>query len=202
MPEALGEHTMKNIIALIVYSFLPMLSFSQEMTTESIPNSELYVSFPSDWTFIRPYLGNGKYSSINVNLPEGEDGGTPAYPEFNFEFLNSDSKNTRIVQIRKSDLSSIYIGGTESKIFTDRPEVRYLLSGGSHAYGTLQVTGYLVPINQGYLICTLTTQSEEESEHTKYINILNTYCSTAVNSAKSPNKNSQQDAAKDAAPLL
>jgi hypothetical protein len=184
---------MRRFIALIICSILAAPSFCQEITTESIPNSELHVSFPSNWNFIRPYLGNGKYSSIHVNLPKGEHGGTPAYPEFDFEFLGPESQDKRLMQLVKTNLPFFQIGGVESKVFTDKPEVRYLLMDMSHSYSTLQVTGYLVPINKGSLICTLTTQSKKENEHTKYISTLETYCASAVKSAKSPNKSKHSE---------
>jgi hypothetical protein len=182
---------MNKVLTLMICSLLATQGICQDMQTESIPNSDLHVSFPSDWTFIRPYLGGGKYSSIHVNLPESEDGGTPAYPEFDFEFLGYESKDEGLSNLLKSDLPTIEVGGIESKIFTDKPEVRYLLMDMSHAYATLQVTGYLVPINKGHLICKLTTHSKEESEHEKYIDALKAFCASAVISEKSPNKASQ-----------
>lgn len=183
---------MDRFLALIISSVLSTQGFCQDMTTESIPNSELSVSFPSNWNFIRPYIGNGKYSSINVNLPKREHGGYPAHPEFNFEFLESNSKDKKLEQLLKMNHASINIGGIESKSFTSKPEVRYLHADMSHSYATLQETGYLVPINNGYLICKLTTNAKEESEHTKYINTLIKYCSSAVESEISPNKTLNQ----------
>lgn len=185
---------MKKILSVIMCSFLTTQGVCQELQTESIPNSTLYVSFPSDWTFIRPYLGNGKYGSINVHLPKDEHGGIPAYPEFDFEFLGPESKDKKPYHLLKNDLPTIEIGGIESKIFTDKPEVRYLVMNMPPSYSTLQVTGYLVSIHSGYLICKLTTQAKKESEHIKYIDTLKTYCTNAVNSAKSPNKFRQRDA--------
>ena len=191
---------MNKLLAMIICSVMAAPGFCQNVITESIPNSSLYVSFPSNWSFIRPYLGNGKYSSIQVNLPKGEHGGTPAYPEFDFEFLDSDSKDERLRKLLRSELSPVSIGGIEVITFTDLLEASYLHMDMSHSYATLQVTGYLVPINNGHLICTLTTHSDEESQHTKYISTLETYCTSAVESAKAPNKSLNSDAGDAGAP--
>ena len=173
---------------LIIFILFAAQCFSQEIKVESIPNSTLKVSFPPDWNFSRPYIGDGKYSSIQVYLPKEEHGGYPGYPEFEFEFLGKRSKDERLRYILKSKLSSKEIGGVKSKVFKDKAEVSYLLSDMSHSNATLQVTGYLVPINKGYLICTLSTQSGKANEHKKFIDILEAYCTSAVESAKQPNK--------------
>ena len=172
-------------------------ALSQEMNVESIPNSELYVSFPSDWTFLRPYVGNGKYSSIHVNLPKGEHGGTPMYPEFDFEFLNLSTKDEKLDALASVDLPTVSIGNREAREFSDKPEVRYLHGDMSHSYSVLTVTGYIIQMTSGHLICTLTTSSKDEKEHTKYISTLKKYCASAVESeepGKSPNKSSKRDA--------
>jgi len=173
---------------LIIFIFFVMPCFGQDTKSESIPNSKLTVSFPSDWNFSKPYIGEGKYSSIKVYLPKEEHGGYPGHPEFEFEFLESRSKDKRLKHILKNKHATKKIGGIKSKSFKYKSEVSYLLSDMSHSSATLEVYGYLVPISKGYLICALTTQSSEEIEYIKYINVLETYCKSAVESAKQPNK--------------
>jgi len=187
---------MHKILALMIYLTTAVSAFAQEMTTESIPNSELYVSFPSEWTFSRPYLGNGKYSSIHVNLPKGDHGGTPMYPEFDFEFIGQESTDKKSDALRAIDLRVVLISDKEAKAFSDNPKVRYLHGDISHSYSELATTGYIIQINSGHLICTLTTSSKNENEHTKYISTLKDYCASAVESVRtsnSPNKPFKQD---------
>ncbi len=171
-------------------------SFGSDTTTESIPNSPLAVSFPSDWTHIRPYQGNGRYSSLSVTLPKGEFGGSPMYPDFDFEFKDSDSQGRNIQSLDERKFETSEISGIEAHVFRDNPEVRYLLDDFSHTYDSLKVTGYLIPMKDGHLTCKLTTSSEIESEHTRYLKDLKELCSSAIESGRSPNKFKNEYASK------
>ncbi len=192
---------MKKTIVLIAYLVMAVPAFTQDATTELIPNSELHVSFPSDWTFVRSYIGGGKHISLNVNLPKGDRGGVPAYPEFDFEFFGSESGNEKLKSLLGSSLPDVLISGVEAKEFKEKSEVYNLRRGFSHSYSELTVTGYVVPINNGHLVCMVTTQSNEEGEHAKYVDTLETYCASAVASglkSKSPNRLSNKGAEKRA----
>lgn len=172
------------LVALVTFWILAVPALSQDMQSETIPNSALQVVFPANWTFIRPYVGNGVYSSIHVHLPRGEDGGTPAYPEFDFEFLGPNSKDEELDAILASELPKIAIGGMEALEFSKESQVRYLLSDMSHADGELAVTGYVVSVGGGHLICRLTTDAKKPSEQSKYLDTLKTYCASAIESGK------------------
>lgn len=172
------------LVALVTILVLAAPVLSQDMQSESIPNSELHVVFPANWTFIRPYVGNGIYSSIHVNLPRGANGGTPAYPEFDFEFLGPESADEELDALLNSELPKIVIGGADALEFSKTSQVRYLLSDMSHASGELEVTGYVVSVGGGHLICRLTTDARNPSEQTKYLDTLKTYCASAIESGK------------------
>ena len=178
---------MSKLLVTILSLFLPLSSFGNDSSTESIPNSELAVSFPADWTFNRSYLGNGIYKSLSLTLPKGEFGGSPMYPNFDFEF----NKSASLESLKEGDFTTIKINGVEAKIFMKNPEVRYLFDDFSHAYDTLQVTSYVVPLESGNLICKLTTSSENENKHAEYLRLLEEFCSSAIESRRSPNKNKQ-----------
>jgi hypothetical protein len=169
---------------LIILILLSAQCFSQDLKFETIPNSTLKVSFPSDWNFSTPYAGDGRYSSIQLYLPKEKNGGYPVYPEFEFEFLDKNSEDEKLRYILNSKPLPKKIGGVKSKAFKISSEVSYLRSNMSHSYAAIQMTGYLVPINKGYLICSLTTLAEKQNEHKKYSNFLEAYCIGAVASAK------------------
>lgn len=179
---------MNKFLILIIFITTPCLSL--DMKVEPIPNSTLKVEFPSDWNFSKPYDGD-KYTSIRICLPTEEHGGYPAYPEFEFEFLDSNSKDETLAYLLKNKVSSRNIGGIKSIVFEDKIEARYLASDMSHSYATLKSTGFLVPIDKGHLICTLTTQAGDA--HTTYIDELKTYCNSAIESSKHNSENSEQN---------
>ena len=136
----------------------------------------------------------GKYSSLQIYLPKEEHGGYPAYPEFTFEFMETEGFKERMKYLGKNEFSSENIGGVESRFFNFKSEARYLLSDMRHAYDTLNTTGYLVPINSGHLICMLSTSSATKTELKKYINILRDYCISAIESDKLPHESRNRDA--------
>lgn len=179
---------MNRILLLTILSFISQHCFGENLTSELIPNSELQVSFPSNWNFSKPYIGNGKYSSISVYLPKDEHGGYPGHPEFEFEFIEPESLTEEKLKAIKDIPDSIKLGGVESKVYTDKPEVSYLHSDMSHSYSTLQLTSFLIPMHQGYLICSLSTEAGKETKHKKYVGTLKKFCVSAIHSAKSPNK--------------
>ena len=45
---------------LIMCLFMPVSVIAQKLTLENIPNSDLEVTFPSDWNHSRPYVGKGE----------------------------------------------------------------------------------------------------------------------------------------------
>lgn len=179
---------MKIFLILIIFITTPCLSL--DLKVEPIPNSTLKVEFPSDWNFSKPYDGD-KYTSIQIYLPNEEHGGYPASPEFEFEFLNSSSKDGKLAYLLKNKVSSKNIGGIKSIVFKDKIEASYLASDMSHSYDTLKSTGFLVPIYKGHLICTLTTETEDA--HTTYIDELENYCSSAVESSKQIKEDSERN---------
>lgn len=178
---------MNRILLLANLSFISLHSLGEDLTSESIPNSRLQVTFPANWNFSKPYIGDGKYSAINIYLPKGEDGGYPGYPEFEFHFIEPESLTEEKRKAVNAIPESIELGGLESKVFTDKPEVSYLHSDMSHSYTRLQLTSYIIPMYQGYLVCSVSTGAGQESEHKMHVSTLKKFCVSAIQSINSPN---------------
>ncbi|WP_323847445.1 hypothetical protein [Microbulbifer magnicolonia] len=171
----------KNVILAL---FFTANVWAEEVSLQEIeiPNSSLSVRIPHNWNYSKPYIGDGKYSSVQVYLPKEDHGGYPGYPEFEFEYSDDRSENVEISSALKKMAKSTMLGEKQSYVFTETVEVSYLLSDMSHSNANLKVTYYFTQVGSGYLICSLRTLESQEGQHKKYSANLESFCRQAVTS--------------------
>ena len=161
---------------------LCVIAHAGEHSVAVIPNSQLSVEFPKDWACsLSPgYVGSEKFVLLVINIP-AEGGGSPAFPQFEFEFVGKVLRPQGVKALEKTAMIPLEISGYAAGRFSEPSQVSYLNSDFSHSEASIWVGGYVVALGDGKLTCTLTATTPESLDENS--GSLLEMCESAVRSA-------------------